>query len=294
MFLFFKNTFILFILLYFLFFIFFYFKRPPQLLRFRLTVVSPFLLSYTPQCLWMSTKCCTCAPPWRSAGCLTFLRGCFHHRLRTVGRVQLPRVIKGRHLIFETWLTITLCVCVCVCGEIVRGSRSVNHTPQSNSVKRIFLKWASWIWIWAQTPWSVLLLCTPVCSGQCVGPGISLCHCLITSQLNSVILQACLSVCVRVIKVHSNQTLGNSPSTLPAFSPNTARQEEEVAGQEMQERDGSHVCFLSVLLAPFDGRWFLQATGQTKSAGWKQQVRKYSPVSSSTGTRVTRSKMWCG
>lgn len=137
----------------------------------------------------------------------------------------------------------------------------------------------------------MLLLCTPVCSGQCVGPGISLCHCLITSQLNSVILQACLSVCVRVIKVHSNQTLGNSPSTLPGFSPNTARQEEEVAGQEMQERDGSHVCFLSVLLAPFDGRWFLQATGQTKAAGWKQQVRKYSPVSSSTGTRVTRSKM---
>lgn len=89
---------------------------------------------------------------------------------------------------------------------------------------------------------------------------------------------------MRVIKVHSNQTLGNSPSTLPAFSLNTARQEEEVAGQEMQERDGSHVCFLSVLLAPFDGCWFLQATGQTKAAGWKQQVRKYLRMSSSTGT----------
>lgn len=99
-----------------------------------------------------------------------------------------------------------------------------------------------------------------------------------------MILQYVLE-CVRACDQSARQSNTEElPSTLSAFSPNTARQEEEVAGQEMQERDGSHVCFLSVLLAPFDGRWFLQATGQTKAAGWKQQIWKYVPVSSFTGT----------
>lgn len=129
------------------------------------------------------------------------------------------------------------------------------------------------IWIWALTLDCTLRLCTPL------DLSLSLLNHLLTQHRDS----PGVPKCVCVIKVQCNQTLGNSPSTLPAFSPNTARQEEEVAGQEMQERDGSHACvFLSVLLAlravAAGGDW------PNKSSRLEATCKDVCPVSSVAGT----------
>lgn len=165
---------------------------------------------------------------------------------------------------------VSLCACVRVC-EIAGVSRSMNHASWSNSTNRVFFLKLCEL--------NQRFSCAPA---LCSAASLSVNALLLLNSAAWFFRRARVCVCVCVIKVQSNQPVGNSPSARPAFSPNTARQEEEVAGQEMQERDGSHVCFFVSPTCPI--WWLLEATGQTKAAGWKQQVRTYVPVSSFTGT----------
>lgn len=141
---------------------------------------------------------------------------------RTVGRVQLPPLIKGRHLILGTWLTRTLpvcdCVCVCACA-------------------RQFEVADLWITLDDQTSPRELHGC------------ISFCQYFITSQLTSAILQA------RDQSAEQSNT-GKLPLHSPCF---LSKHSEAGRGSRWPGNAGkrwqSCVFFLSVVLAQFDGCW---------------------------------------